>query len=59
MVFVAVALLATLMMFVAVNAPRAFAVVLALALLWWGAWYIFSPPEPKFEKQPPPRVMPP
>ena len=56
MVFILGALATGVLVFMAATSPRAFLVVLALALVSFFAWYILSP-TPTYENEPPPRVM--
>ena len=58
MIFAVGALFVGALLFMAATSPRAFVVLLTLALLSFGAWYVLSP-SPEHENQPPPRVMPP
>jgi hypothetical protein len=55
MVYGVVAMVVVVLLFMAATSPRAFVVVLTLALLSLGVWYFFSP-EPKYENEPPTRV---
>jgi hypothetical protein len=56
MIYAVAAVGVLLLLAMSATAPRAFVVILTLAVLSLAAWYIFAP-ERKYENQAPPRVV--